>query len=166
MSATVRPDNLKAALDAKIAAALAQLAELRESEEPRITPHLNPRELVASLLLYAHGIYSVASSFGRAQVGELQYEAWYEQWKQALGDADRGVWRELSEGGANAQGGGLIDVEILVTGVSSAPHDTRKRVCRFAAYPQRSASDLCAELLRLGKRFAGEFMRDHARFLR
>ena len=64
MPSTLRPDNLKAALDAKVAAALAQLGEVRETEQPRLTPHLNPREIVGTFLLYARGIFPVASAFG------------------------------------------------------------------------------------------------------
>ncbi len=175
MSATVRPDNLKAALDAKLAAALAQLADLREAEQPRFTPHLSPRELVSALVLYARGVHTVASAFGTAQAGELQYNAWYEQWHKALSETDRRLWMELHHDRVHAQGADLVDVEILVAAepsvaaasASRAAHaDVSNRVCRFAAYPQRSASDVCADLLRLAKRFAGEFLRDHARFLR
>ncbi len=174
MSATVRPDNFRAALDAKIAAALAQLADLREAEQPRVTPHLSARELVGALLLYTRGVHAIASAFGKAHVGELQYDAWYEQWKSALSDADRGLWRELSED-REARGIELIDVETLVasdpsiagaTSLRDTHADIRKRFSRFAAYPQRSASDVCGDLLRLARRFAGEFIRDHARFLR
>ena len=166
MSATVRPDNLKAALDAKIAAGLAQLSELRESEQPRITP-LNPRELVAALLRYARGVNTVAGGFAKGLVGELQYNSWYEQWKGTLADADRLLWRKLGEGSTEAHDVELIDVEAVLAADPSATHaDIRKRVCRFAAYPERSASDVGGDVLRIARRFAGEFIRDHARFLR
>ena len=77
MSTTVRPDNLKAALDAKLAAAMSQLVELREAEQPRVTPHLNPREIIGTFLLYAGRVYPIADAFGRAQAGDLQFDAWY-----------------------------------------------------------------------------------------
>jgi hypothetical protein len=175
MSSTVRPDNIKAALDAKIAAALAQFAELREAEQPRVTPHLNPRELVGALLGYARGVHAIASAFGRAEIGELQYNAWYEQWTKSLSDTDHALWRELSEERVHAPADALIDVETRVASdpsVVGSPStggthaDVSKRVCRFAAHAQRSASDVCGDLLRLARRFAGEFIRDHARFLR
>ncbi|MEO8465003.1 MAG: hypothetical protein ABI640_06650 [Gammaproteobacteria bacterium] len=175
MSATVRPDNLKAALDAKIAAAMAYLAELREAEQPRVTPHLNSRELVGTLMGYARSVQTIASAFGRAQSGELQHNAWYEQWKKVLSEADRRLWLELGDERGHAQGAALVDVETLVAsdpsvaGPPSQPRahaDVRKRVCRFAAFPERPASDVCSDMLLLARRFAGEFLRDHARFLR
>jgi len=176
MSATVRPDNLKAALDAKLAAALAQLGEVREMEQPRLTPHLNPREIVGAFLLYARGVFPIASTFGKAQAGELQFGTWYEQWVAKLGDADRALWKQLrdvqQEHGHAAE---LIDTEISVPADSSVAAqqslpgtrpDVRKRLVRFAAYPNRAASDVCEHYLRLAKAFTGSFLRDHARFLR
>jgi hypothetical protein len=165
MSTTIRPDNLKAALDARVAAAMAQLGELRESEQPRITPHLNAREITRSFLNYARGVVSIASTFGRAQAGELQFDTWYEQWVNSLGDADRLLWRQLRQD----SGAGLIDVEIAVAHESSATgarSDAHKRVARFAAYPQRPASAVGYDFLQLSRRFEGDFVREHARFLR
>ena len=97
MSTTVRPDNLRAALDAKLAAAMSQLAELHEAEQPRVTPHLNPREIVGGFLLYACRVYPIADTFGRMQAGDLQFDAWYGQWLEKLGDADRALWKQLRE---------------------------------------------------------------------
>ena len=82
MSTTVRPDNLRAALDAKLAAAMSQLVELREAEQPRVTLHLNPREIVGAFLQYAGRVYPIADAFGRAQAGDLQFDAWYGQWME------------------------------------------------------------------------------------
>ena len=97
MSTTVRPDNLRAALDAKLAAAMSQLVELREAEQPRVTLHLNPREIVGTFLLYACRVPPIADTFGRAQAGDLQFDAWYGQWTETLGDADRALWKQLRE---------------------------------------------------------------------
>jgi hypothetical protein len=176
MSTTVRPDNLRAALDAKLAAALSQLVDLREAEQPRVT-HLNPREIIETFLRYACRVYPIADTFGRAQAGDLQFEAWYSQWLGKLGAADRALWQQLHEGFARQEqghGAALIDVEIAVpadpsvTAPQSAP-DARtavpKRLVRFAGAPNRPASDVCADYARLAKRFVGEFIRDHARFL-
>lgn len=135
MSTTVRPDNLKAALDAKLAAAMSQLADLREAEQPGALVHLNARESVDKFLSYAHRIYPIAAAFGREQAGDLQFDAWYSQWLGALNVADRILWLQLRDG------------------------------AHFAAAPNRAASDICADYLRLAKRFVGEFVRDHARFL-
>jgi hypothetical protein len=180
VSSTVRPDNLKAALDAKLAAAMSQLVDLREAEQPRVTPHLNPREIIGTFLLYASAIYPIADTFGRAQAGDLQFDAWYGQWLGKLGDADRALWKQLRDERARQErhehghGAALVDVEIAVpsdpsiTARQSVPPvraDVRKRLIRFAAAPNRAASDVCGDFLRLAKRFAGEFLRDYARFL-
>ncbi len=174
MSSTVRPDNLQAALDAKFAASRAQLDEMREMEQPRLTPHLNPREIVEAFLLYARGVFLVASAFGKAQAGELQFDAWYMQWVANLSDVDRAVWKYLRDDGIG-HGAELSDVEISVAAESAvagpqpssgARPDVRKRLVRFAAYANRAASDVCGDYLRLSKVFADNFVADHARFLR
>ena len=177
MSTTVRPDNLRAALDAKLAAAMSQLVDLREAEQPRVTPHLNAREIINTFLQYACRVYPIVDTFGRAQAGDLQFEAWYGDWLGKLGEADRALWQQLREGLARQEqghGAALIDVEIAVPADPSitarqatpdARTDLPKRIVRFAGAPNRPASDVCADYLRLAKRFVGEFVRDYARFL-
>ena len=177
MSSTLRPDNLKAALDAKVAASMAQLAEVREMEQPRLTPHLNPRETVRAFLLYARSICPLLRTFGSTQAGELQFNAWYEQWVKGLSDADRALWNQFRDDGVqqeHGRGAELIDVEISVAADPSvamqpplpvARADVRKRLVRFAAYANRPASNVCGDYLRLARVFAHDFVRDHARFL-
>lgn len=177
MSTTVRPDNLRAALDAKLAAAMSQLVDLREAEQPRITIHLNPRAIVGTFLLYACGVYPIADAFGRAQAGDLQFDAWYAQWTKSLRDADQAVWKQLRDERVrqeHGEGAALIAVEISVSSdpsitiPQSAPGtrtDLRKQILRFAASPNRAASEVCDDYLRLARRFAGDFVRDFARFL-
>ena len=177
MSTTVRPDNLRAALDAKLAAAMSQLVELREAEQPRFTPHRNPREIVGTFLLYACRVSPIADTFGRTQAGDLQFDAWYGQWIEKLGDADRALWKQLREERVRQElglGTELIEVEIPVSSDPSitvqqsppgARADVRKKLLRFAAAPNRAASDVCDDFLRLARRFADDFVRDYARFL-
>lgn len=178
MSTTLRPDNLKAALDAKLAAATAQLVELREAEQPRVTPHLNtPREIVTTFLLYVDRVYPIADSFGRSQAGDLQFDAWHRQWMELLGDVDRAVWKQLNNERVrreHGQGAALIEIESSVAADPSiaahqpapgAQADVRKRLIRFAASPDRPASEVCDDYLRLARRFAHDFIRDYARFL-
>src|SRR5918994_7077333 len=105
MSTTVRPDNLRAALDAKLAAAMSQWVDLREAEQPRVTPHLSPREIIDTFLLYACRVYPIADTFGRAQAGDLQFEAWYGQWLGKLGEADRALWQQLRDEHARQEHG-------------------------------------------------------------
>ncbi len=170
MSSTVRPDNLKAALDAKLAAAMSQLADLREAEQPRVAPHLNPREIINAFLLYACRVYPIADTFGREQGGDLQFDAWYGQWLGKLSEADRALWHQLREELARHEqghGAALVGAEAPAPAdpSMSARTDIRKPIVRFAGAPNRAASDVCADYLRLAKRFAGEFLRDYARFL-
>lgn len=178
MSTTVRPDNLRAALDAKLAAAMSQLVDLREAEQPRATLHLNPREIVETFLLYACRIQPIAEAFGREQASDLQFDAWYGQWLAKLSDTDQALWKQLRDERArqeNGQGVALVETEISVPSdpsisaqqaVPIAGAEIRKRIFRFAASPSRAASAVCADYLRLAKRFAGEFVRDYARFLK
>jgi hypothetical protein len=177
MSTTVRPDNLRAALDAKLAAAMSQLVELREAEQLRVTLHLNPREIIGSFLAYACRIQPIAELFGRTHAGDLQFDTWYGQWMEKLGDADRALWKQLRDERVrleHGQGAALIDAEISVSSDPSitaqqprlgARADIRKQLFRFAASPNRAASDVCDDYLRLAKRFVHDFLRDYARFL-
>jgi hypothetical protein len=167
MSTTVRPDNLRAALDAKLAAAMSQLVDLREAEQPRVTP-LNAREIVETFLLHACRVHPIVCTFGRTQAGDLQFDAWYGQWLAKLGDADRALWQRLLDERTrqeHGQGAALVEVEIAQQSAPGAQTDFRKRIVRFAAAPNRAASDVCTDYLRLAKRFVGEFVRDYDRFL-
>jgi hypothetical protein len=169
MSGTLRPDNLRAALDAKLAAALSQLVELREAEQPRATLHLSPREIVAAFVLYAGGVYPIADNFGRAQAGELQFNAWYEQWVKTLSAVDGVLWRQLRDARVRqerGQGVELIEVEISIQPLRGASAAAHKQLVRFAAHPDRPASDVCNGYLQVTRRFVHDFLREHARFLR
>jgi hypothetical protein len=177
MSSTVRPDNLRAALDAKLAAAMSQLVELREAEQPRVTPHLSSREIVGAFLNYARGVYAIAAAFGSQQVGDLQFNSWYAQWTAKLADPDRALWKQLRDDRVpqqHAPSSALTEIEIAVAADPSVTvgqtqpgvrPGVRKRIVRFATAPDRAASEVCEDYLRLTKRFAGEFIRDHVRYL-
>jgi hypothetical protein len=174
MSSTVRPDNLRAALDAKLAAALSRSVDLREADEPRATLHLSPREILGEFFHYLHDVYRIADTFGRSEAGELQFNAWYEQWTARLNDIDRALWKRLRPDRAGKERDDLIGVEISVPSdpavtireaLPGAGTAVRKQLIRFAAYPNRAASDVCEHYLELARRFAQDFVRDHARFL-
>ncbi len=176
-STTIRPDNLRAALDAKLAAALGRLDELREADQPRLTLHLSPREIIGAFLDYVRSIYRIADIFARGQVGELQFNAWYQQWWGNLSDTDRALWRYLRDDRVRHEhwkGTDLIELEIAVPSdpsvtAAQSPPGTRaevpKQLVRFAAYPNRTASEVGDDCLRLARRFAHDFLRDYARFL-
>ncbi len=176
MSSSLRPDNLRAALDAKLAAAMSQLDELREAEQPRVTLHLNPREIVGTFRQYSCRVYVICDTFGRMHAGDLQFDTWYSQWTDKLGEAERALWKQFREERVRLDlglGTAFIEAEIpvpsnpAITARESAPgaHEVRKRFVRFAAAPTRAASAVCDDYLRLAKRFAQDFVRDYARFL-
>ena len=164
---------LKSALHAKLAAAAAQVAGLREAEELRLTPHLNPREMIATFLLVARRIYPIADTFGKAQAGDLVFNSWYQAWRAGLSKADLALWHQLSAGGHEPEL--LIEDEVSVPADPSIiTHPSRKsawpevpkRRVRFAAHAKRPASDVCDDYLRLARRFVDDFVRDYERFLR
>ena len=178
MDAVVRPDMLKAALSAKLAAASSQLLELREAEQPRVTPHLNPREIIAAFLLHIRGVYPIADHFGKAQAGDLVFNSWYETWRTGLAKPDLALWDQLLHPDRvqreHGHGAELIEDEISVAAdpsitaqqtVPSTRPEVRKRRVRFAAHANRPASDVCGDYVRLARRFIDDFVRDHERFL-
>jgi hypothetical protein len=175
MGTIVRPDMLKNALGAKLAAAAAQLLELREAEQPRLTPHLSPPEIIGAFLVHVRGIHPIVDVFGRAQAGELVFKAWHETWRAALSKADLALWDRLRDDHqGHEHGAELIEDEISVSADASATGhesrgpraDVRKRRFRFAADPKRPASDVCADYLRLARRFVEDFVRAHEQFLK
>lgn len=173
MSTSLRPDNLRAALDARLAAALSQLVELREADQPRVTLHLSPSEILGAFLRYVRDVYRIADTFGGSEAGELQFNAWHEQWTARLNDIDSALWKHLRDD-RGQEHADLIRVEISVPSDPSVTireslpgmrAAVRKQLVRFAAYPNRAANDVCEHYLRLATRFAQDFVREHARFL-
>jgi hypothetical protein len=177
MGTIIRPDMLKSALAAKLAAATAEIARLREAEEARLTPHLNPREIVATALRHTRGVYAIADTFGKAQAGDLVFNAWYDTWRTGLPKAGLALWREL--GADSAEPGPRLDPELIDDEISVAadpsivthpfqksswPQVPKRRV-RFAAHANRPASDVCDDYLKLARRFVDDFIRANERFL-
>jgi len=166
---------LKSALGAKLAAAQAQMLDLREAEQPRLTPHLSPHEIIGAFLVHMRGIQPIVDVFGRAHAGELMFKAWHEAWRAALTKADLALWDRLRDSQhAQPHGAELIEDEISV--IADAPStarepgparraDIHKPRVRFAADPNRAASDVCADYLRLARAFVEDFVRNHERFL-
>ena len=95
---------------------------------------------------------------------------------ETLGDVDRALWKQLRDECARqerGQGPALIERETSVSADPSiaarslpgAHGDVRKPLLRFVVSPNRPASDVCDDYLRLARRFADEFVRDYSRFL-
>jgi len=173
MGTIIRPDMLKNALGAKLAAAAAQLLELREAEQPRLTPHLSPHEIIGAFLLHVRGVYPIVDTFGRAQAGELMYKAWHETWRNSLTKPDLALWDRLRDDAKHhehAHGAELVEDEIAVkvdpTATRPGGGNARKVRVRFAADPNRAASEVCADYLRLARRFVDAFVRANEQILR
>ena len=178
MGTIIRPDMLKNALGAKLAAAAAQIAALHEAEEPRLTPHLNPRESIAACMMHMRSVHPIADAFGKAQAGDLVFNSWYETWRAGLAKTDLALWDELLHPDRaqreHGHGAELIEDEISVAADpsiithpfqrSSVPEVPKRRV-RFAAHADRPASDVCNDYLRLARRFVDDFLRSNERFL-
>jgi hypothetical protein len=174
MPTTIPRERLKDALHARLAAATSQLLELREADEPRVTPHLNPRQIIDDFLLHVRGVYSVADKFGKAQAGDLGFNAWYDSWRGALSEVERTLWRQLRADAVQPKQLHVadfieewinVDADLTGTLPPGASHEVRKQRVRFATNPDKPAGEVCAEYLRLARRFVDAFVRAHARFL-
>jgi hypothetical protein len=176
MGAIVRPDMLKGVLSSKLSAATTQLLELREAEQPRLTPHLSPHQIVDAFLLHARGVYPIVDAFGKLHAGDLVYKAWHEAWRSSLTKADLALWDRLRDDGTqreHAHRAELIEDEIAATAdpsvaqsTSGAHGNVHKLRVRFPFDPNRAASEVCADYLRLARRFANDFVREHEQLLR
>jgi hypothetical protein len=175
MTATVRPDKFRQAIHAKVDDATWRLLEIRESERPILTPNIVPAHMIGHFLAAARGVYQTAQTFAEGQ--GLPFDAWYRRWLQALSNAERGLWRSLTEerdAQIHGEGPALVMVEIDVTdqlshyNYTAPPHGPLQRPRmtkpgqRFAAYPGRLASEVCDDFLKLARRFVDDFSHDHA----
>jgi hypothetical protein len=114
---TVRPDELRPALKAKLTDATWQWHHMREQEQPRLTTNLNPRDIVAHFLPAARGVWPTAFEFAKGQ--QVNFGKWYQDWRDSITPVQRDSWDQLradrvdQEHGAGAD---LISYEIDITG--------------------------------------------------
>jgi hypothetical protein len=180
MSATVRPEKLREALNAKLGTAGISVHELQQAEAPELNRHWDPRAIVITFLHAARGVYPTAETFGKSQPG-VSFEAWYQGWLSGLGTAEQALWRLLrdervaQEHGDGAgltsvfipimRGVGMLEIRNNSSPLGIPPAQGSKGGVRFAAHPSRPASEVCEEILQLCKRFVADFTRDHAHLI-
>jgi hypothetical protein len=181
MAVAVRPEKLRAALGAKLLSAVQALNDLREADKPEINRICEPHRQAAEFLHAARGVYPTIKTFGDENLQPAGFKKWVEEWENSrLSDSERKMWQMMRTARiAQEHGdGALIPHQIEVTrgdqiqvwgnaallGIPPEQIDKRsfKSGVRLAAYPDRPASEVCAEYFELCQRFAEDFQRDHA----
>jgi hypothetical protein len=178
-SATVDPARLEGALREKLGAAQWKLHELREAEQPRFTPNLEPQTLIAHFLLSARGVHATAKTFAEASWLKGDFAAWRTRWEDSLSPPDVALWDNMQDerdAADHGDGAGLIPIRIplprqdchlqnstqLLMGLPGYKTDSFKGGMRFEAYPNEPASAVCFKYLELCRRFDADFLQENA----
>jgi hypothetical protein len=177
MSATVRPEKLREALYAKLGVAGESLYEIRQSERAEINRFNDARRYIGDFLHAARGVYPVAETF----LKPAKFKKWFEPWeKNRLSDSERALWGKIRierVSQEHGEGVGLIAVSIPIPRAAMSPSvpnvahlhlaatgyqggESSKGGERFRAYPDKPASEVCAEYLKLANRFVEDFLRE------
>jgi len=176
--ATVRPAMLRDTLNSKLGDATLALLEIREAEQPVWNRHTEPGRSVNTFVHAARGVVPVARTFGQATMQPKCFEKWRKDWEARLTQPERDLWlRMITERESLEHGEGveLIDVPIPILrgdqlqishnhallGTPPVPGPFKGGV-RFKEYPNKVASEVCAEHLGLARRFVDDFLHDHA----
>jgi hypothetical protein len=168
---SLTPTDTRPALQAKLAEAISCVQELRDFEQPRLTPRMDGWEIVAKLLGAARAVYQVAETFVEGRPG-TDFAAWYAAWLGRLTGLERELWQQMRDAGDERLHGEcaeLFAVKVTIPwepaaetfhGVPGvARPESYKPVPRFRRYPGRPASDVCAEYFALCQRFVNEIRR-------
>lgn len=181
MSATVRPEKFREAVNAKLADAVQYVYELGQAEQPELNRYHDADNIIVNFLHAARGVYPVTETC--AGMAFKSKWPWRDAWQARLTDAERDLWRQMrTERVAQEHGEGveLISNWIPITRGSGAQDFTNYAVLgiprpergpakggfRFAAYPDRLASEVARDYLALCQRFVDDFERDHAHLFR
>jgi hypothetical protein len=165
------PTDVRPALQAKLAEVISCAQELRDVEQPRLTPRMDGWEIVAKLLAAARAIYHMAETFVEGRPG-TNFDAWYAAWLARLTGLERELWQQMRDAGDEQLHGEcaeLFTVKVTIPlepaaemfhGVPGvARSESYKPVPRFRRYPRRPASDVCAEYFAVCQRFVDEIRR-------
>jgi hypothetical protein len=87
---SLTPTEVRPALQAKLAEVISCVQELRDVEQPRLTPRMDGWEIITELLAAARAIYHMAETFEQGRPG-TDFDAWYAAWLGSL----TGLEREL-----------------------------------------------------------------------
>jgi hypothetical protein len=178
---TVRPEKLREALSTKLDAATQDVVKLRIADQPDYNQYLEPGKIVKDFLLAARGVFPVIKTFGDDNLKPQGFKRWCDAWENALGPTARDLWQKMRDertSQEHGEGADLIRDMIPITrgdqvqvfqnavllGVPPPPPPAKAGV-RFKAYPDRPVSEVCGDYLELSRRFADDFVRDHANLI-
>jgi hypothetical protein len=165
MAVTVRPEKLREALGAKLATAVQALYELREADKPMMNRIWEPQNVVVEFLHAAHGVYPIVKTFGEENLQPAGFRQWVDGWKSGLSATNRHLWQQMNTervAQEHGEGADLIPHQIEISQIDNRSF---KGGVRFAAYPDRPVSEVCAEYFDLCQRFGDDFRRDHAHLI-
>jgi hypothetical protein len=167
----VRREKFREVALAKISDAKFLVHDLRESERPVFNPQLHSAQIIGRLLPAARGVFQAAEA---RMDTKGAFSGWYNDvWLKSLSAQETDLWKTLThnrDGQIHGEGPELTSTNLEVTeGMDpmSQSHVMQrverprawKPVARFAAYPDRAASDVCNDWLALAQRFVDDFVR-------
>lgn len=178
MPVSVRPEKLIETVSLKLNTADYNVRNLREAERPCINEHWSPENYVKAFLTEAHGVFAVIKTFAEASLKPAGFKRWLTGWEATLSADKLALWKQMRHERTQYEHGEGIELErtwIVVTEgefpeahqgtpavVGGSRSEISKVSVRFAAFPDRLASDVCAEHLELCQQFAVEFMDGNA----
>jgi hypothetical protein len=186
MSVSIRPEKLVERVSLKLNTASFNIHNLRETEQPRFNGHWNAENYAVDFLQAAHGVFALIKTFGDANLTPAGFKRWLEGWETAaLSSSEKlAMWRQLRLARTSEEHGDgasfiRFDVEVtqgdmqvarptilnLAPGAPAPKTQIFKSTVRFAAYPNRAASDVCQEYWELCHQLADDFVRDHSHLI-
>jgi hypothetical protein len=177
----IGPEELKDALNAKLDAAMLSLRELQQAEQPEYNRYTEPQKYVVDFLYAARGAFWIVKTFGDDKLQPAPCGRWLEAWEHTLRPEQLDLWRAIGTEPVSPEHGEverLISTWIPITqgqvpedfthyaelGIPRPPGPT-KRAVRFRLYPDKPASEVCAEYLKLVQKFVADFLRQHAQLV-
>jgi hypothetical protein len=176
---TVAPSELARTLHTKLDAAKLKLLDVQKAEQPRGGGSESHRDLVMQFVRSARGVYPVAKTFGKDWLPGNRFKVWRDKWEDGLAAAEQTLWhhvQKLRDIDEHGEGAPLIPVAIPVAlddcvptnaallGLGPGHQPTASKIgAGFSPYPNKPASEVCAEYLQLCRRFVDDFLRDHPR---
>lgn len=175
------PEKLKDAVAARLDAAMLSLSELQQAEQPECNRYTEPHRYVVEFLHAARGAFSIVKTFGEEKLQPAPFRRWLEAWGHTLTPEQLRLWRAIGtapESQEYSEGELLIPTWIPITrgpmpedfthytelGIPRPPGPTKSAV-RFRFDPEKPASEVCAEYLKLVQKCLADFLRQHANLL-
>ena len=180
MRATVKPAKLREGLSQKLGAAGENVGLLRQAELPELNGHWDPAKYAIAFLHAARGVCATAETFANGH--GIDFKAWYAAWRASVSAADLQLWDRLRDDRVaqeHGDGADFIAVAIPITRGPGMPEMFRNNVLygggaappaskggiRFSVDPNRPTSEVCADYLRVARRFVDDFLRNYAHLI-